>query len=177
MHIQIFHSFKTCIATWKLVSCSWHQFTDLFSPIHEHFFNKIWHYGYFNDAVKCMLMPPWFFIKAHAVFQKKYSFQSQLRDFSDWKLNYQVLKVIDDFFLWQAKKNLNGQPTAKKFTHQMETSDLDMYVTWGQKSNIQTTSCCTLLHLSEVILHEWILTFCLASCLGPEKHGFWPKIN
>ena len=51
----------------------------------------------------------------------------------------------------QVKKNLNGQITAKKFTHQMEHSDLDMYVTWGQKSNIQTTSCCTLLHLSEVI--------------------------
>ena len=40
------------------LSCSWHQFTNLFSPIHEYFFNKIWYYDYFNDAVKCILMPP-----------------------------------------------------------------------------------------------------------------------
>ena len=28
------------------------------SPIHEYFFNEIWCYDYFNDAVKCILMRP-----------------------------------------------------------------------------------------------------------------------
>ena len=37
---------------------SWHQFTILFSPIHGYCFNEIWCYDYFNDAVKCILMPP-----------------------------------------------------------------------------------------------------------------------
>ena len=36
--------------------CSWHQFTNLFSPIDEYFFNKIWCYDYFNVAVKCILL-------------------------------------------------------------------------------------------------------------------------
>ena len=31
---------------------------NLFSPFHEYFFNKIWCYDYFNDAVKCILKPP-----------------------------------------------------------------------------------------------------------------------
>ena len=47
----------TCIR-FTYVSCSWHQFTNLFSPIHEYFFNEIWYYDFFNDAVKCILMPP-----------------------------------------------------------------------------------------------------------------------
>ena len=41
---------------------------DVNSPIYFHqstniFFNKIWGYGYFNDAVKSILMPPQVFKK------------------------------------------------------------------------------------------------------------------
>ena len=35
-----------------------YQFTNLFSPNHEYFFNKIWCYDYINNAVKCILKTP-----------------------------------------------------------------------------------------------------------------------
>ena len=41
----------------SFLSCSWHQFTNLLSPIHKYFVNEIWCYDYFNDVVKCILMP------------------------------------------------------------------------------------------------------------------------
>ena len=42
----------------KQISCSWHQFTNLFSPIDEYFFNEISCYDYSNDTVICILMNP-----------------------------------------------------------------------------------------------------------------------
>ena len=47
-----------CIVKINSLSCSWHEFTSLFSPIHKYFLSKIWCYDYFNDAVKCILIPP-----------------------------------------------------------------------------------------------------------------------
>ena len=38
-----------------ILSCSWHQTTNLFSPNPEYFINKILCYDVFNDAVKCIL--------------------------------------------------------------------------------------------------------------------------
>ena len=44
--------------TYSVLSCSWHQFTNLFSPIDEYFFNEISCYDYSNDTVICILMNP-----------------------------------------------------------------------------------------------------------------------
>ena len=42
----------------KLISCSWHQFTNSNFTKPLICFSKIWRYDYFNDTVKCVLKPP-----------------------------------------------------------------------------------------------------------------------
>ena len=45
----------------RILNCSILFVTSIHQFIFTHpriFFNEIWHYDYFNDAVKCILMPP-----------------------------------------------------------------------------------------------------------------------